>query len=138
MRTPIFFTMLLIMFGWASADPRLRPNARRDYVRAGDVSFSYEDEDDDRLDDNPCMAITFPCNGDTDLCCFFTQDTDRDGSITGPNDYNLAWCCSFEDKCGVYPYTCGADNTVPPSLNVTKAKPPQDVGPGCGGADVTR
>lgn len=116
--------------------------SQRQYaVQVGEVSYWTEPNkqlDDDALAANACMNDVFPCNANTELCCFFAQDSNRDGSITGETDYNLSWCCPGDDGCGLYPYTCGPNGQLPPSLNITKTKPPADVGPACGPKDVVR
>lgn len=72
---------------------------------------------------NACLASVFPCNVTSEFCCFMiAQNYENDDEEKGEEedvDLNLAWCCSFEDGCGAYPYTCGDYSNIAPSLNIT-------------------
>ena len=85
-----------------------------------------ERRNDDEGVEDACLGSRFPCDVAKEYCCFLiVNDYDGDGDGT-TEDLDFSWCCSSDDGCGAYPYTCGDNSDLSPRLNITQTAVPTE------------
>lgn len=125
-RVLYFLAMMVCVTNVASQVMKVDPTTDLTTSSPGLLRTPFKSQEGDG-NTNACLGSQFPCNVTSEFCCFFMVETGSNEDEAGADITDLAWCCSFDDGCGEYPYTCGEDSDVGPSLNVT-SHPTQENG----------